>query len=204
MYWVDSTTERIQAANLTGRRWKTSYLLIAIAFSMEASRTGAGPGSGQAVLDGPRDGKDASEQTWMELRSKTLSVQNWSIQPHCAGLDRDKMYLDGLGDTQDPAGESGRDGGGRPRHGIVSATWLGVGPGQMMYWDATGTDQIRRANLDGTEGGRPRQFRIGVSRRTGAGPGRGQDVLDGLGAHKIQRANLDGTEVEDLVTSGLD
>ena len=72
-----------------------------------------------------------------------------------------------------------------------------------MYWTDGSTDNIKRANLDGsnvedliTTGLRdPRGIALDVSE--------GKMYWIEWGTDKIKRANLDGSNIEDLVTTGL-
>ena len=73
-----------------------------------------------------------------------------------------------------------------------------------MYWTNPGSQEIQRANLDGS------QVEDLVTSGLGSPTGLDLDVTGGKmywtdrRTDKIQRANLDGSHVEDLVTGGLD
>ena len=169
MYWTDRGTGKIQRANLDGSGVEdliTSGLSYPEGLALDL---GAGKmywtnaGIQRANLDG--SGVE-------DLVTSGLSY------PRGLALDLGAGVLDGRGVRagQDPAGQPGRQRGGRPRHlGIAQAQGSGAGPGRRQ--DVLGgLEGIQRANLDGS-------FGVEASPRACAGPrpGRRQDVLDTRG-----------------------
>ena len=126
------------------------------------------------------------------------------IAPEGLALDlgAGKMYWDG---REDPAGQSGRNRGGRPRHlGIVLAHRSGAGPERRQdVLDGSGGGQDPAGQPGRQRGGRPRYLGIAQSRGFGAGPGRRQDVLDGRGDSQDSAGQSGRSGVENLVTEGL-
>ena len=129
MYWTDAGTEKIQRANLDGsgvENLVTSGLdgPAGLALDLGAGKMYWTDAGTEKIQRANLDGSGVED-----LVTSGLDIPVGSG----AGPGRRQDVLDGLGDGQDPAGQPGRQRGGRPRHvGIGPAHWSGAGPGGQL------------------------------------------------------------------------
>ena len=151
-------------------------------------------GRRQDVLDGRGDGQDPTGEPGRKRCGRPHHLRSELPSRLGAGSGRRQDVLDGLGGGKDPAGELGRNRDGGPHH--LRDGWphrkndvrgLGAGAGCGRGQDVL-RQRVRRATQDlackpgRIRGGGPPDLGTEFRRchPCGAGPGRRQDVLDGL------------------------
>ena len=214
LYWADSSTDKIQRANLDGSEIEdlvTEGLLSPRGLAL--ARTAAG--DNQAPELEPLADRTAAtgDSLTLELTGSdpdgdaltyTASSGDEAVATAEAADSLVTLRLLAVGETAITV--TARDPGGLQAIRTFTVTVQASNEPPLavpwLYWSDARTDRIQRAELDGSDLrtlvdglGQPRDLALD---RDG-----GRMYWTDSGADKIQRAHLDGSRVEDLVTEGL-
>ena len=204
MYWTDSSTDKVQRANLDGsdvRDIVTDGLRTPtnIALDMNADKVYWTDSGTDTIQRAHLDGSNVEDIITDGLRTPTAiaaDTERGNLYWIDSGTDKiQRAHLDGS-DIQDVITTGLRT----PTDIAVDAYDANLG---KVYWTDIGTDKIQRVNFDGsniedlvTEGLRtPTSIALDLVA--------GKMYWTDSGTDKVQRANLDGSNIEDLVTTGL-
>ena len=183
MYWTDSGTDKIQRANLDGSGVEDLVTglddPIGLALDVGAGKMYWTDWQTNKIQRANLDGSGVED-----LVTSGLSVPVGLALDVSAG----KMYWHSDAPGKIPAGESGRERGGGPRHRVGQPTRPGAGCGRPGPTQADRRQDVLGRRVDGQDpagepgrerGGGPRHLRFEPPMGPGAGCRCRQDVLDG-------------------------
>jgi sugar lactone lactonase YvrE len=208
MYWVDTTTDKIQRANLDGSNVEDLVTIAGTSILYSIALDTAG---------GKMYWTDASTKKIQRANLDGSSIEDlYTIAPppffnsNLIGIAVDpeagKVYwTDSTNDKIQRANSDGSSG--SPEDlvtiAVTSQMWgisLDLVRGKM-YWTDSTTDKIQRANLDGTNVEDIITLQAGSNlKHIALDTSAGKIYWVDSGTEKIQRANLDGTSLEELVS----
>ena len=204
MYWTDSSTDKVQRANLDGSNIEdiiTTGLRTprGIAVDPEGGKIYWTDSGTDTIQRSDFDGSNIEDLITTGLRTPTsiaLDLVNSKMYWTDTGTDKvQRANLDGS-NIEDLITTGLRT----PTSIALDAYDPNLG---KVYWTDSGTDKVQRVNFDGSNIQDLVTTGLGTPTSIALDLENGKMYWTDSGTDKVQRANLDGSHIEDIVTIGL-